>query len=134
MRCSSNDCTLQPSAAASRLGPLLGIENHVPRVPVQALLQALLVQGVANEANAPGQHEQTIEVADLDDVFDLSLHTRSLWYCCTGRTWRCRHRVLSILPQQLLDHPRLGMIMHLNCVNERGLLLMSSETKQPLRN
>ena len=40
---------------------------------IQALLQAFLVQGMPDEPYAPSQHKEPVEVANLDDVLDLSL-------------------------------------------------------------
>jgi hypothetical protein len=42
-------------------------------VPVQRLLQALLVQRVANQSDAARQHKQAVQVANADDVIHLLL-------------------------------------------------------------
>lgn len=51
----------------------LHVQHILPRVPVQWLLQALLVQCVSNEADAARQHKQAVEVTHCDDVIHLLL-------------------------------------------------------------
>lgn len=53
--------------------PDLDIQHSLPGVAVQALLQALLVQRMPDQPDRARQHEQAIQVADLDDLLDLSL-------------------------------------------------------------
>ena len=51
-----------------------GLETHsIPRVAIQGLLETFLVQGVADEPNGARQHKEAIQVANLDDLLDLSL-------------------------------------------------------------
>lgn len=51
----------------------LGVEDILPRVAVEGLLEALLIKGVANESNGAGKHKETVEVPDVDNVVNLSL-------------------------------------------------------------
>ena len=51
----------------------------IPRVAIQALLQALLVESVPNQTNGPRQDKQAVQVADLHNVLDLSLHVQQVW-------------------------------------------------------
>mmetsp|Transcript_7913 Transcript_7913/g.23316 ORF Transcript_7913/g.23316 Transcript_7913/m.23316 type:complete len:203 (+) Transcript_7913:2218-2826(+) len=58
------------------LSPLSGnssIQNVFPGVPVERLLQACLVQCMPDEADAPGQDEETVEVSHSNNVFNLRL-------------------------------------------------------------
>ena len=57
---------------------LLGVEDGIPRVSVERLLQALLVQCMTDEADGPRQHKKAVQVADLHNVLDLSLSNASL--------------------------------------------------------
>lgn len=56
--------------------------HSVPRVAVQGLLEAFLVEGVAYEADGARQHKQAVQVADLHDVLDLRLQTRWQDHTC----------------------------------------------------
>eukprot|EP00047_Mylnosiga_fluctuans_P002395 m.224315 g.224315 ORF g.224315 m.224315 type:complete len:1021 (+) comp11078_c0_seq1:64-3126(+) len=47
------------------------VHNVVPGVSVQTLLQALLVQIVADKAGGPAQHEQAVQAAHLDVLIRL---------------------------------------------------------------
>lgn len=57
--------------------PLLGVGVSrcylIPRVAVQWLLEALLVERMANKPNGSRQHKQAVQISNLDDVLDLSL-------------------------------------------------------------
>ncbi len=60
----------------------------VPGMAVKTLLEALLIQCMANETNGARQHEQAIEVANLDDVLDLGLRripSHSAFWSMIGR-------------------------------------------------
>jgi hypothetical protein len=48
-------------------------------VAVEGLLQALLVEGVANESDGACQHKEAVKVANVDNVVNLSLgeHART---------------------------------------------------------
>ena len=61
----------------------LDVQHGLPGVPVEALLQALLIERMANEADRPGQHEEAVQVADLDDLLDLRLahDITGSWLC-----------------------------------------------------
>ena len=65
----------------------LGVQDLIPGVAVQGLLQALLVQGVAYEADGAGQNEQAVQVADGDDAAHLLLHIQE-------QQWRSNLTVL----------------------------------------
>ena len=67
----------QSSDIRSSTDPIVS-PHLIPGVAVQPLLEALLVQRMANEANGARQHKEAIQVADLDDVLDLSLSKHSI--------------------------------------------------------
>mmetsp|Transcript_10085 Transcript_10085/g.25813 ORF Transcript_10085/g.25813 Transcript_10085/m.25813 type:complete len:313 (+) Transcript_10085:195-1133(+) len=51
---------------------LLGSVEHIfPWVPVQRLLQPLLVQRMSDQANGAGKHEEAVEVSNVDDALDV---------------------------------------------------------------
>ena len=47
------------------------VEDVVRRVPVESLLEPGLVQEVADETDAPAQHEQTVQESVLQVVLSL---------------------------------------------------------------
>ena len=57
---------------------LLCIEDLIPRMPVQWLLKTLLIQCMSNQPNGTSQDKEAIQVANLDDVCDLRLHSPRL--------------------------------------------------------
>ena len=61
------------------------LPHLIPGVAVQPLLEALLVQRMADQTDGARQHEQAVQVADLDDVLDLRLPTRRSRACVSTR-------------------------------------------------
>ena len=57
---------------------LLRIKDLIPRMPVQWLLKTLLIQCMSNQPNGASQDKEAIQVANLDDVCDLRLHSPKL--------------------------------------------------------
>lgn len=57
----------------SKFSCSLGVEDILPGVAVEGLLETLLVKGVADEADGPCKHEEAVEVANVDDVINLGL-------------------------------------------------------------
>ena len=43
---------------------------------VQRLLQSLLVKCMTNQSYGPGEDKEAVQVADLDNIFDLCLQQR----------------------------------------------------------
>jgi hypothetical protein len=77
-------------------------------VPVQRLLQALLVQRMPNEADAARQHEQSIEVAHADDVVHLLLAeaaaaVQQVQEECSDASVHVEHKVGGLLQRVLLN-------------------------------
>ena len=60
---------------------LLCVEHFVPGMAVERLLQPLLVQCMADQANGPRQHKETVQIANLDNVLDLNLQKRGQPLC-----------------------------------------------------
>ncbi len=69
------DCNAKTNKAC---GPpsLLDVRDVIPRVAVEALLQTLLIQEVANEADGPTHHEQAVQAAALNDLLGLRRNER----------------------------------------------------------
>ncbi|KAG6550315.1 hypothetical protein Mapa_008278 [Marchantia paleacea] len=51
----------------------LGVQNVLPGMSVEGLLETLLVEGVTYETNASGQDEQAVQITDVYDFIYLLL-------------------------------------------------------------
>merc|ERR1719183_571532 len=61
------------SKATGYSGIIGDVCNIVPWMPVQRLLQAPLIQVMADEAHAACQHEETIQASILNKLIDLCI-------------------------------------------------------------
>lgn len=55
-------------AASAVAAASAGVQHVLPGVAVQRLLQTLLVQRVAHQADGAGHHEQRVQVADVHNL------------------------------------------------------------------